>query len=610
MMRQMREATKPIMLLAAIAFVGLMVFQWGMDITGRSGGSLGEIGSVNGDAVMYEDYMAVYRRLYDQVQRSQEELISSQQNSEIEDAAFEELVNQILIRQELERRGITVSDREISQAAQISPPEEFRATFTDESGGFDLAAYQSYLASMPPEQLLILESYYRDVIPRGKLLRQVSSGIFVSDGELWQRYRDQNEQAEIRYIPFDPANRYPADDFTISEADIEAYYDANQDEFEVPARATIEVVVLDKTPTPADTAAMEQRAAEIRQEILDGGDFAEIAERESTDQASAAVGGDLGVFPKDFMIPAFDSVAFSAPIGEVVGPVKSPYGYHVIEVQDRWAMDSVQARHVLIDVRRTDDSEIALPTLADSLEDLSESMGLAEAAAAAGLSTSTLDISRDFPFVAGAGQVSEGADWLFEEASPGDVSPVFETPTAFYAMELISAEEEGVLPLEDARPSVEATLLLERQMERSREEAGTALQRIRGGEPFVNVASDLGLEVRSAGPFARTDFVPGIGRQNAALGAAFGLDQSGEVSEVVSTATNTFLIELVERAPADSLAWQQQIPTQRQAVVSTLQQQRLQEWITALRDAARVVDRRDIVLQPQDPDAVQMPPVF
>jgi peptidyl-prolyl cis-trans isomerase D len=294
----------------------------------------------------------------------------------------------------------------------------------------------------------------------------------------------------------------------------------------------------------------------------------------------------------------------------VVGPVKSPYGYHVIEVQDRWAMDSVQARHVLIDVRRTDDSEIALLTLADSLEDLSESMGLAEAAAAAGLSTSTLDISRDFPFVAGAGQVSEGADWLFEEASPGDVSPVFETPTAFYAMELISAEEEGVLPLEDARPSVEATLLLERQMERSREEAGTALQRIRGGEPFVNVASDLGLEVRSAGPFARTDFVPGIGRQNAALGAAFGLDQSGEVSEVVSTATNTFLIELVERAPADSLAWQQQIPTQRQAVVSTLQQQRLQEWITALRDAARVVDRRDIVLQPQDPDAVQMPPVF
>jgi len=54
MMRQMREATKPIMLFTAIAFVALMVFQWGMDITGQSGGGLGEIGSVNGQAGMYE----------------------------------------------------------------------------------------------------------------------------------------------------------------------------------------------------------------------------------------------------------------------------------------------------------------------------------------------------------------------------------------------------------------------------------------------------------------------------------------------------------------------------------------------------------------------------
>jgi hypothetical protein len=50
----MREVTKPLIMLALLAFVALMVFQWGMDITGRSGGSLGEIGSVNGDAIYYE----------------------------------------------------------------------------------------------------------------------------------------------------------------------------------------------------------------------------------------------------------------------------------------------------------------------------------------------------------------------------------------------------------------------------------------------------------------------------------------------------------------------------------------------------------------------------
>ena len=113
MMRQMRANTQWIMLVTAFAFVGLMVFQWGMDITGRSGLSIGEIGNVNGTPVMYNEYNDTYRRLFDQVQNSQEDPVSSQQVQDIEDAAFDEVVNQILIRQELERRGIEVTNDEI-----------------------------------------------------------------------------------------------------------------------------------------------------------------------------------------------------------------------------------------------------------------------------------------------------------------------------------------------------------------------------------------------------------------------------------------------------------------------------------------------------------------
>lgn len=609
MMRQMREATKPIMLFTAIAFVALMVFQWGMDITGRSGGGLGEIGSVNGDPIMYEAYMAAYRQLYDQVQRSQEEMVSSQQNREIEDAAFDEVVNQVLIRQELQRRGISVSDQEISEAAQFSPPDYLRPSFTGEAGGFDLAGYQSWLATLPPEQLLVLEAYYRDVIPRGKLLRQVSSGVYLSDGALWQRYQDQNERAEIRYVPLDPSTRYSADDFPISDADIEAYYRSHQDEFEIPARATVHAVVLDKTPTAADTAASMQRAEAVLQEILGGADFAEVAARESADPSTAPIGGALGIFPQGRMTPPFDSAVFAAPLDQVVGPVKSSFGFHVLEVLDRWATDSAQARHILIDVARTDDSEVELLTLADSLEDLGTAIPLDQAAAALGLSSTTLEIAQSFPFLAGAGQISEGADWAFEEASPEDVSPVFETSTAFYALQLVSAQEAGVIPLADASSSIRSTLLFERQMERARADAQALLDRIRAGEPLANVAAEAGLEVRSAGPFTRSDFVPGIGRQNAAIGAAFGL-QPGEVSDVVSTLSNTYIIESVARVPADSLAWLGEREQQREAMVSVAQQERLQEWIAALRAAARIVDRRDEVLAPQDEDAVQIPMVF
>lgn len=610
MMRQMREATKPIMLLAAGAFVALMVFEWGMDASGRSSGGFGEIGRVNGTPVMYDNYMAAYRSLYDQAQQSQEEPITSQQNRDLEDQAWEEAVNQILIRQELERRGIDVTDEEIRQAARFSPPQDLRPNFTNEQGQFDAASYQQFLAQLPQEQLLMLEAYYRDVIPRGKLLRQVSSGIFLSDAELWQRYRDQNERVEIRYVPVNPATRFADSLFTVSEAEARAYYDEHQDEFEVPARATVKFVVMNKAPTAADTAASLQTARDVRAELEADGEWDAVAARESSDQGSAQSGGDLGVFAKGRMVAPFDSVVFAGPIGRVLEPVQTSFGYHVIEVQQRWGQDSAQARHVLVPVARTDDSEIRLLTLADSLEDLSETVGLDAAATQLGLTVGTQEITAAFPFVTGAGQIGEGSDWAFEEAAPGDVSPVFENAQAFYALELVSAEEAGILSFEEALPAIESTLIFDKKMARGTEEADRILALVRAGEALPNAAAELGMEVRQAGPFSRVDFVPGVGRQNAAVGTAFGLTV-GEVSEAVATPANVFVIELLGREPADSTAWLDQRDQQRAQTVAALQQQRLQEWITALRDAARVVDRRAEVLQPADEDQqVQLPMMF
>ena len=95
MMRQMRDNTKWIMLTTAIAFVGLMVFQWGMDITGQGGMTVGEIGRVNGTPILYNDFNQTYRRLFDQVQNSQEDPVTTQQINDIEDAAWDEVVDQV-----------------------------------------------------------------------------------------------------------------------------------------------------------------------------------------------------------------------------------------------------------------------------------------------------------------------------------------------------------------------------------------------------------------------------------------------------------------------------------------------------------------------------------
>src|SRR5690606_29848681 len=119
MLRTMRENTKWIMLITAIAFVGLMVFEWGMDLSGQSSMSAatGEIGRVNGKAIRFDEYQAIYQNLTRQRQEYSSEPITKAQDREIEQLAWDQLVMEHLIQAEIKRRGLEATPAEISQAA-------------------------------------------------------------------------------------------------------------------------------------------------------------------------------------------------------------------------------------------------------------------------------------------------------------------------------------------------------------------------------------------------------------------------------------------------------------------------------------------------------------
>jgi len=78
----------------------------------------------------------------------------------------------------------------------------------------------------------------------------------------------------------------------------------------------------------------EAKCAELKQQIENGSDFAEVA-REHSSCPSGRKGGDLGSFGRGQMVPEFDEVVFSAPVNEVQGPVKTQFGYHLLEVTER-----------------------------------------------------------------------------------------------------------------------------------------------------------------------------------------------------------------------------------------------------------------------------------
>ncbi|MFO7262372.1 MAG: peptidyl-prolyl cis-trans isomerase [bacterium] len=605
MMQQLRDKTKAIILVAILAFVALMVLEWGMDLTGRSSAQLtgGELGRVNGEPITFEQWRSVYQNLYSQRQAESSEPITSAEAREIEDAAWEQLVMQTLIRQELRRRGITVTRDEIVQAVRFAPPPEFYENEMFQTDGqFDFQKYHEFLASpVVNDQLLLqLEAYYRERIPQGKLMQQLAAGTYVPDGELWRLWRDQHDSVRVRYLAIDPSVAVPDEAVSVSASEIEAYYRTNRKQFERPGRAVVRILALSKAPTAADTAAALERARAVRQEILDGADFAEVARRESADSGSAARGGDLGTFRRNQLIGPFDEAVWSLPIGRVSEPVQTVFGFHLIRV-DRRDADSAAAHHILIPIERTSESELALLETADSLEALGQRLSLEQAAQALGLpAPRQITLNEELPFDPSLGQrLVEGAEWAFGEASPGEVSPLFETSTAFYMLELVERTPAGVLSLEEATPTIRARLVAQKKLERARTSAQELVDLIRAGRSLQEVAEAAGLEVLEAGPFTRTSYVPGLGRANAAIGTAFGL-RPGQTSGLVEVDGLLYIIEVLERRDADRAQFEEQKEFLRARLTAGLEQERVRRFLADLRSRARIRDNREAVLRSAD----------
>jgi peptidyl-prolyl cis-trans isomerase C len=125
----------------------------------------------------------------------------------------------------------------------------------------------------------------------------------------------------------------------VSDADIQAYYDAHKADYEVLTGRHILIRVKgSQMPAPPGKpeltdAEAKDKAEAIRKRILAGEDFAALAKTESDDTVSGAKGGDLGEFRKGMMIPPFETAAFALKPGDTSEPVLTPFGYHIIQIQ-------------------------------------------------------------------------------------------------------------------------------------------------------------------------------------------------------------------------------------------------------------------------------------
>jgi peptidyl-prolyl cis-trans isomerase C len=239
--------------------------------------------------------------------------------------ALDELIGRELLFEEAKKAGTAPSDSEV--AATIS---QIKGQFSDP------AAFQQALSQQGMTEDQVITGYKMETAIRRYVKSAVQDTIKVTP-----------EQAR-------------------------AYFDTHPTDFQHPeqARARHILIRVDPTAPPEQQEAARKRAQEIADQVRKGADFGQLAATKSEDPGSATNGGELGFFSRGQMVAPFDSVAFSLQPGQTSDLVRTPYGFHIIRLEERrpegtFSFDEVQGRllQVLYTKRTTDRVEALIEEL-------------------------------------------------------------------------------------------------------------------------------------------------------------------------------------------------------------------------------------------------------
>ncbi len=594
LMKLLRERTHVVMIILVIAFVGLIGLEWGADMTGRGPGGQNAVGSINGEAVSYEEIRFEVERLQEIDRQQQGGSLDEFRSREIINEVWDRRIDLTLLEQSVQRQGIVVTDAEILEAIRTSPPEYIRQQEMFQTDGeFDQTKYLQALNDPAVEGWAYLEDQYRMSLPRQKLIKRVISGARVTDLEVRQAFEQQNEQVTVRYLLFDPEDQ-DVESESITDDDIAAYYAEHPEAFMEDARVSLSYVMIPKQPSVADSQRVERQINELYDQLADGADFETLARDFSEDMSNAADGGDLGFFGRNTMVPEFEAVAFETPPGTIARPVKTQFGWHIIRVEETAVRDGdeqVSARHILLKTVTGQQTLNTLNEQARQLRNQALESNLEEAARSMpdSLAIETTGYFTDRPdgFIPGIGYLAGASSFAFG-SDPGEIGEVLENANGFYVLANAGEEPSGVLPLEEVELRIRSILVRNGKMEKARLQGEEVRAGLAGGN-LDALTGEWTDRVATTDPITRQQaFIPRIGQDLAFIRGAFQLAGTGTLSELVEGERGYYLIQLETRAPIDESTYEMMKESLKRQLLLQKQNQLYQEWLSNLREDADI----------------------
>lgn len=441
-----------------------------------------------------------------------------------------QLINNRLVRQKAEEIGFESSKKEFVDSLQSNPAFQLDGEFDPEQfvraisrAGF---SPQSYEASLREDEVIsrlvriqentsfVTEREVRDASSIAGQTRDIAFVVFESNSFLGDYeptdeevldYFDENsgdfmtrEEYEVAYVLLD-RKMFEAD-LVVDDSEVLESYEAEKKVAESNAerKASHILLHLDDSRTMEDAT---KQLLEVRQRVLDGENFAEIAEEISDDGGTAVNGGDLGFAGRGYYVAEFEQTLFSMEVGEISEPFETEFGVHIIQLQEIQEVEHLPFEERESQIRESILADLATPAYEEAIAELDritfeENMSLEPAATALGLEIQTqAGVNRS------EGDIPFDAYRVRNELLTGDVlsidansRPIEVSDSQTLVGRIVSRTEPKLRPVDEVRPQIEGGLKSLRARRLAEEARDGAFEALEESEDYSSVADEFEFE--------------------------------------------------------------------------------------------------------------------
>ena len=391
-------------------------------------------------------------------------------------------------------------------------------------------------------------------------LDDIKKQIKPTDGELrafYEQYKQQYansipEKIKAQYIVIETAKM--ADKVPVTQADVQQYYNQHQDSYRIPETVTVRHILI-KTPTPSPDGKVDQagvdaarkKAEDIEKQLKSGGNFAELAKKDSDDPGSAQNGGLLPPLTKGRTVPEFEQAAFSTPVGQTTEVIRTSYGFHIIQVEAKQQARLKPLDEVKPEIEASLKGQKAsgeAQNLATAIQTLARNEGLSKAAADKGLTVTTAGPVAEGDLLPGVGNAPDFVSALFA-AKKNDPPATAALSQGFTVYQVTDIQPPQTPTFEQVKDKVEQQFKDQRAQALLAQKTQELSDRAHSEHDLAKAAKEIGATVKTSELVDRNSQVPEMGAMSGSASVAFSM-KPGDISGPIRGGNNGVVIKILE----------------------------------------------------------------